>query len=325
MFEMEVHFQDLKFGSFRFLLRDKFRRKLFEESLAFAGGVAKLSKILKCNRDSVRNMKMGFTKFIHWKFLDKLIAITKVGDKEIERNVTAIKAGKAGKETKVKLPIKTSRQLTILIAKGMGDGTIEKNFRFSFWNKDRELVNEVCKSVNRAVGVTRAKVNTLNDGRIQAKFNPFVGFVLNRFGVPIGDKTLQTFDVPKWIKSGDRSFKASFIRGIFDDEGSVELDVKHRTRRIVIGMGKRAELKNSLETFLNSIKDILLEFDIKSTKIREQERFVDKNGIEKVILQFSITGKNNLEKFFHNVNFTSKPKRLLKRVIRSFKNRNSQH
>ncbi|MEM5794160.1 MAG: LAGLIDADG family homing endonuclease [Candidatus Aenigmatarchaeota archaeon] len=318
---MEVRLKDLMCRSFRFLIEDKFRLELFRKAIEKEGMIKNLAKKLECDPDSIRLMKIGQTKFIKWQILKKLIAITEISEEELEKHVVAIKGGMSGKVTEVKLPIIESPELALLVAKGMGDGSIEKDtFRFSFWNNERKLVKEVCDCVNKAIGRTRGTIIKLKDGRIQVKFCPFVGFVLHRAGVPVGNKTLQCFDVPEWIKNGSKEIKLSFLRGIFDDEGCVKKkNKKSRSQAIIFAQGKLLELKGSLENFLCSIKEILSEFGIKSGKITKQEIFRDKRERNKIVLRFSVFGKKSLENFLNKIGFTHPKKSLLlQEAVKSF-------
>jgi len=316
---VEITLKDIMRNNFRFLIEDRYRLELFRKAIEKEDMIKNLAKKLGCCRDSVREMRTGKTKFIKWQILKRLINITKTSEEKLESNILAIKGGMSGKITKIKFPIYESPELALLVAKGMGDGSIEKNkLRFSFWNNEETLIKEVCDCVNKAIGETKATINRLEDGRIQARFCPLIGFVLNYFGVPIGNKTLQKFDVPPWIKKGYKQTKISFIKGLFDDEAHIQN--KNRSRRIAIYQSKWIEKKKSLENFLTSIKEMLLEFDIKTTKIRKQESYKDKSGREKVIIGFSIYEKENLEKFLKNIGFTHPKKNLiLENAIKSYK------
>jgi predicted transcriptional regulator len=307
-------------NSFRFLIEHKFRVKLFEKALAKEGTIKNLAMKLKCNRNLIRVMRTDPAKFIEWRIVKKLIEIIGISEEQLEPHILAVKGGMSGKITKVRFPIKESPELALLVAKGMGDGSIEKDkFRFSFWNKEWELIKEVCKCVNKAVGKTKGTIIKLKDGRIQVKFCPFIGLVLHLSGVPVGDKTIQDFDVPTWIKNGSKEVKASFLRGIFDDEGCVINDKKRRTRGIFISLCKDTEKRNSLEVFLSSIRRMLLELEINSSDIREQMRFKNKENKEKIMLRFDIRGKENLENFLNKVSFTHPKKNSkLKEAVKSF-------
>jgi len=317
---MEIKLKDVMRNSFRFLIEDEFKLELFRKAIKKERMIKNLAKKLRCPPDSIRIMRIGQTKFIKWQIVKKLAEIVGVSEEELKSRTLAIKGGMSGKITEVKFPIKESPELALLVAKGMGDGTIEKDkFRFSFWNNEETLIKEVCEYVKKAIGKTKATINKTKDRRIQAKFCPFVAFVLHKAGVPVGNKTLQDFDIPDWIKNGSKEIKTSFIRGLFDDECCVSIDEKNRNRSIIFAQGKAISLHRSLENFFNSIKKMLLEFDIKTSNITKQEVFKDKNGKEKIVLRFAIHRKENLENFLNNIGFTHPQKYLkLKKAIESF-------
>jgi predicted Zn-ribbon and HTH transcriptional regulator len=204
----------------------------------------------------------------------------------------------------------------------MGDGTIEKDkLRFAFWNNEEELINEVCECVKNSIGETKGTINKLRDGRIQVKFCPFVGVVLHLAGAPLGNKTIQEFEVPEWIMNGKKEIKAAFLKGLFDDESSPDIpkNKKDRTRRLIFAQCKWDLKERSLKEFLSSIKQMLKEFGVMTTKIREQESFIDKKGRRKIVLSFSISGKKNLENFLSKIGLTHpKKKAKLKKAIESF-------
>jgi len=318
---MEVRLKDIMCRSFRFLISDEFRIELFRKAIEKEGMLKILAKKLACSPDSIRTMRTGKTRFIKWQIVKKLIEIAGISETELEPHVLAVKGGMSGKETEVKFPIKESPELALLVAKGLGDGSIEKaKLRFSYWNNEQDLIDEVCRAVSKAVGETRATITELKDGRIQAKFCPFVGLILYLNGVPMGNKTFQEFDVPDWIKNGSQEMKALFLRGLFDDEACVKKKtIKDRGRGIFIAQGKWSELRDSLEEFFKSVKMMLLELNIESTNVIKQEIFMDEREREKVVLRFGISRKKNLENYLNNIGFTSlKKTSKLKEAIKSF-------
>jgi intein/homing endonuclease len=205
----------------------------------------------------------------------------------------------------------------------MGDGTLRKNnCNLSFKNKDSNLIEEVCKAVNKGIGDTKPKKIKTGDNCIDVTFNPVVGFIISLFGAPIGKKTSQSFDVPSWIKNGSKEIKSWFIRGLFDDEATISNDMKSQSRNIIFAQGKSLELQNSIEEFFSSIKLLLQVFGIKCSKTTVLNTFTDKNGNRKIILKFRISRKENFEKFEKFIGFTNPKKKLkLNECITSFVDR----
>lgn len=283
--------------------------------------IKNLARELDCCRDTVRFMKTGKTKFIKWQVVKKLIKIVGISAEELEPHILAVAGGKSGKPTEVDLPIYESSELALLVAKGIGDGSIETNkMRFSYWNTEPALIKEVCESVGVAIGKTRVTITKLKDGRIQAKFSPFIGFVLHFAGVPIGNKTLQSFDVPGWIvKNRNKKVKTAFLRGLFDDEGCVSYTKKSRTRRILLALGKSKKCKKSLLNFLDTVCNILNEFEISTGSITLQKEYTA--SCAKVMLRFGIYNKENIEKFAQRIRLTHpEKKRTFAIISNSYKN-----
>ena len=148
----------------------------------------------------------------------------------------------------------------------------------------------------------------------EIKFSPVIGFILKMAGGVRGYKIDQRFEVPEWIRNGNKRIKSYFLRGIFDDEATVNYTKKKHARRIVFAMGKRIIYKNSMIKFMKQIKKLLAEFNIYAGKIKTQETYEDK-----IILRFGIYKKINFENFLHNIGFTHKRKcEILKTMISNY-------
>lgn len=317
---MITRLRDIFCREFRFLIEDNFKVKLFNKALKKEKTIKNLSEKIGCSRDTLSAMK-NKRKFIHWKILEKLCELARIPLEDVESKVKAVKGGCTGKIVEIRLPIIPSPELALLVAKGMGDGTIEKDkLRFSFWNKSEKLVKEVKVCVQKAIGTTKEGEKRLKEGRVHLRFTSFIGFVLHLSGAPKGNKTLQNFSIPEWIKNGSKSVKTSFLRGIFDDEASV---IWHkRKKEINISMCKEKDKVENLRDFLEEIRQLLAEFNISSSSLREQSEFKDKRGRTKVMVGFAIRGKNNLENFMKHIGFTHPEKQLkLERIIKSFVDR----
>ncbi|MCR4369110.1 MAG: hypothetical protein NUV67_04355, partial [archaeon] len=96
---------------------------------------------------------------------------------------------------------------------------------------------------------------------------------LYSYGLPKGQKVLQKFKVPNWINSGSIEIKKAFLNSMFESEGqkhSVVFNVKRNKidlPSVSFGMGKAVKFKDSLVDFLTEIKNLLLEFNIKTSKV----------------------------------------------------------
>jgi len=101
----------------------------------------------------------------------------------------------------------------------------------------------------------------------------------------IGSFKTKIWFVPKIIKESSLQTQASFLKGIFDSEGSVETN------------GKRINLTSTNLKGLKEIESLLCNFDIKS-KINKQTRASN----------LRIQDKNSIDNFKQNIGFTIKRK-----------------
>jgi hypothetical protein len=109
--------------------------------------------------------------------------------------------------------------------------------------------------------------------------------------------------VPFWITKGDQEIKLSFLRGIFDDEATVNYDQKRHNRRVILAMGKKLIYKQSLIGFMGQIKDLLTTSGVQTGKICAQEVYGDR-----IMLRFGIYRRQSLENFLYKIGFTHKRK-----------------
>ncbi|WP_297417630.1 RtcB family protein [Thermococcus sp.] len=104
--------------------------------------------------------------------------------------------------------------------------------------------------------------------------------LLIKLGAPVGKKTNVDFDVPEWIKKAPKWVKRNFLAGLFGADGSkprlISDKHKYTPNSISLTAVKTKELEESLVRFLNSIKELLAEFDVTShvRKVKEYDNRV---------------------------------------------------
>ncbi len=104
--------------------------------------------------------------------------------------------------------------------------------------------------------------------------------LLIKLGAPVGKKTDVDFDVPEWIKKAPKWVKRNFLAGFFGADGSkprlISDEYKYTPNSISLTAVKTKELEESLVRFLNSIKELLAEFEITShvRKVKEYDNRV---------------------------------------------------
>jgi len=265
------------------------------------------------------NTKHGL-RFVNYATLIKLLKASNLKPKDIEPYVSYIKRGWSNSKLKINLPINASPELALLIAKTMGDGSILSDFRFHYTNNNYGLIKEVINYVNKAVGKTKPYIEFRKEKNncYEIKFPSVVGYILAIAGAPKSYKILNEFDIPLWIKKGDKTIKSMFIRGIFDDEASINHN--GRSRRIIFAMGKLKKYKNSLKKFLDSIRMLLREFDVNSSPVSIQEFYKNR-----VMLRFAIYRKINFDNFIKGIKLSHLEKRnKLNKITKSYKDIHKQ-
>jgi len=93
-------------------------------------------------------------------------------------------------------------------------------------------------------------------------FNAIITRHLYASGAPKGNKTATEFWVPLWIMS-NREFARAYIRTAFDCEGSIWFEKQAKIR---FGICKEPRLIANGLAFINDLKEILLNFQVETTK-----------------------------------------------------------
>lgn len=317
MSEKLIGLEDLP-DKMRVGLEDEFRKRLFELAIKKVKKVVTLAKELECHTDTVLNLRKGrfFLKTIH---LKRLSHISFVSLEDIEKHVTELKSRNKKDRIKIKLPISSSPELASLIGHCIGDGNLSER-QFSFFNRKRELVDEVIENAQKAFSTNIRPVEFEKDGGWEIEFPTCIARLVALAGGPSGEKVFLSFDVPEWIKNGENRIKTTFIRALFDDEGSViskfNKSSKGTSRTIRLGMAKNEKFLTDHLKFLESVRTILMNLGIESLKIHKSAR--TRNGI---LIEFSVSRFENLNKFLEIISFTSEEKRQkLINCLESFKN-----
>ena len=95
-------------------------------------------------------------------------------------------------------------------------------------------------------------------------FNKKVSEKLFELGIPKGDKVIQKFNVPEWVSSS-REFSREYLRIAYLCEGCNK-EESGRTPRIQINIAKSEDILGSGLEFMNTLKTMLKNFDINTTK-----------------------------------------------------------
>lgn len=300
---------------FRVVINKHFLDRLLWHGKHKIGTWKKLAEKIKLSYGNLVDLRNGGIKSISVTTLKALASVTGTTLEEIKKNCAYVSKARS---PPVKIPIHSTPQLAALVAHALGDGSIgERCFQVEYKNKNVECIQEVLVAV-KAISNVQVSVSK-NERDIYLIMLPAtVGQVLCIAGAIRGNKTEKDFDVPNWIKNNSPEIKRSFLRALFNDEGSVYIGSK--SSNIKIFMGKEASKKDSLVKFLESFQRMLMGFGIKSKKVRMSRKYQVKDQ-KKVIVGFWITGKLNLRAFANRIGFCPAKQKKLEVAINSYKNR----
>jgi intein/homing endonuclease len=141
-----------------------------------------------------------------------------------------------------------------------------------------------------------------------------VALFLVKNGVPAGNKTNNPFKVPNWIYKGNKKMKKAYLRGIYDNEGTIYSNMeKNGIRwRIDLKMAKNENILNEGIAFFEQLKKMLLEFGIKSSPVNYNKLNIRKDSSKSINMRFTIE-KSSFKSFLKHIGFEhpEKQKKLL--------------
>lgn len=304
--------EDLPDG-FRVSLEKDFRKNVFQLAREKCGGIEKLCKEFDCTRSNVFIMQNGGTKnkrmFIDMRRLRKLSKLSRVPIYEFEKNVEGMKSRK--NILRLELPIESNPNLASLIAHFMGDGHLNGRHS-SYFNQSMELIRDVKSSSNAIFGIDMSENEC--KGGYELYFPTGAAKILALVGGVEGSKVSTKMEIPDWIIKGDEEIRRKFLQSFFDDEGSVITN--YPRRYIVFNLSKSKELIENNKKFLESLKNMLAEFGIETTKISDWAK--NKSGT--IEHAFLISRFKSILRYSKEIGFKSKEKnQKLASLIASYK------
>jgi len=310
-----VELKDVMIYPFYICLNKEYRVYLVNKAINIKKDIKIIAKEIGCHPDTIKNFKEKNKVSINAEYLNSLLNLLNIPISEVEEQIESIKRGCGNREVKIKFPIKATPELSLLVAKTCGDGGILSDWRFHYTNNQLNLIEEVIGAVEKSVGKTKYTLHARTRSKnkcYEIKFSPVVGYILHFLGSPKGYKLNQRSSIPRWITKGTPEMKSAFLRGLFDDESTV--DYNGGTRRIAISMGKKQIYEDNLKYFLNQIRIMLFELNVESSELRIQCKYEDK-----VMVMFTIYQKENFKNFRKHIGFThNKKKNILKNMIGSY-------
>lgn len=187
------------------------------------------------------------------------------------------------------LPLYPSELLAGIVADITADGHIGKCI-VQFISKNRDDLSCFQDRISKIFDVSgKIRISPSNPTVSECLIGcNSISKILRLCGAPYGSKVLQEFEVPNWISNGNRKIKRAYLKRLFDCEGSVFF--QGTRTRIKFKMHKRMELKTNHEKYLNQIRKMLAEFNIKTTKLTCAGYTLRKDYIKTIGLEFEILG-----------------------------------
>lgn len=293
-------------------LKLEHKKELLINAISKAGSQYKLAEILSSlghqtiKRGRIDTWYRILNSTISLKDLKVLSFFLKIPLDEILENTSFIKGcgGKALKLFNPKFPFKLNSKMMNIMGHIFGDGGVHGIY-FSPWycNKNEKLIQTFVNNLN-TFGIPQLNTYTNDDG-VKYVFCPqIIGFILLNLGINSGDKRINEWEISKHFFTLDKRLIGSFLRGLFDDDGSVSIK-KHQIT-----------LYSSDKNFLEQIRSLLRLMKITSSKpaISSIKKYKDK---ETVVYLIRITHKKNFKIFWNFINFDSKVKqKRLKTLLR---------
>lgn len=216
------------------------------------------------------------------------------------------------------MSFKKTAELATFVANITGDGHLqfdEHRGNIQFTSKNLFSIEDFQKLCKKLFDVETKVMKIKNDGkaltlRYRTYFSSFrIAQELVKVGVPFGNKTNKIFSVPNWILNGNSEIKKAYLRAFYTCEGSVYCTKKETNSRwrIELEQYKNEKLKNQGKTFMNQLKNMLSEFNVKTSPVRFGKKQKRKDGSISIALKIDIE-KSSFEKFAHEIGFNDKLK-----------------
>ncbi len=121
--------------------------------------------------------------------------------------------------------------------------------------------------------------------------------LLEKLGMPRGDKTNKSYRVPEWIMEAPLWVKRNFLAGLFAADGSI-VEFKGVTPLpINLTQSREEEFEKSLLEFMNDVARLLEEFGIKSTVYKVKS----KKGVTYRLAL--VGGEESIRNFLGKINY----------------------
>lgn len=209
---------------------------------------------------------------------------------------------------------KLDRLKALIVACITGDGHLQvKDWRYliSFYSKHMDEINMQRRLFKRVFGINgRLYPPSTNSSAHKLFFiSKEVTKELIILGTPVGNKLNNPFLVPNWIINGSKAIKSNYLRGIYSCEGSIFKWRNYNRWAITIEMFKKEGFERNGFAYMEQLRSLLQNFQIKTSPIKTIRRFYRSDGSVSVGFKFDINPPS-FRNFYKWVEFYNKDKQL---------------
>jgi len=205
----------------------------------------------------------------------------------------------------IKKFIESDENFARLLGHIYGDGSIVKNFRVCYTNKNKNLIEDFVNSAKHTFGnIHIYRYYNPKDDTININLSSMIG----RFLCKIDETIKKQLKIPSFIINSKKLIR-SFIGALFDDDGYVNI----KDKSLSFGLANYSLLVN--------IKKLLNKIGINTSEIRKKVK-----NKKYIMYEFCIYRRKNLLKFYKQIELKhEKKKNSLKKIIFSYKKRYIKH
>lgn len=213
------------------------------------------------------------------------------------------------------LPLVESEELAKIVAGLLTDGFMDIRPRLrstyygyiGFFSKNEEELKEFENLIYIVFGI-KGKIKewgrrTFGKSKGYIITNSVITRILSGAGVPGGDKVRQKYELPAWIINSKDKVKASFLRQVFDCEGSIGYCKNKRKWEIRYSMFKSKKLSDNCKEFLQEIRNMLNDFGIKSALYKKEEYIRQKDNLEVAGFFIRVDDKQSVLNYARQIGF----------------------
>ncbi|MBU4116867.1 MAG: DEAD/DEAH box helicase [Nanoarchaeota archaeon] len=261
-----------------YLLLKNSKLKIADKNLTL-----QLLKKIKQNKKFYKNIRK-FSKFrYNFMPLKQFLNLSKKLNFELPNEITV--TDWTGKSTPIKIPKFVNRKISYILGAMLGDGHLGNRkghggeVVFSDLGSEKRM-EYFRKEISKVFGIKMKK----DQRKGLISYNNALSEVLSNLGVPKGNKA-KKIRIPKFIFFSSNKCITSFIKGIFDTDGSAS---KHSI-----------SIFSASKKFINDMKWLFLKIGIKGN-IEERKNFGNIRGRkikESVIYTFRFSGRKQIEEF----------------------------